>query len=302
MTAIGTVGNMPIPVIANGSGTAQAGAPDSLTLNTLASEIADAYKYMQAHILSGTGAGQERNVVTSRKNLHPYSQSLDNAAWNNAAGNVTVSPNVIAAPDGTMTADQLIETTNNNFHCVYNLASASAGMLCGSVYLKQGTRRYGVAQIYADGATLRYAVLIDLQTGLFVASNSLGSPAGTGYVITDCGNGWYRVALTILSVLGGTAGTIAANSNSATPSAWGSSLPLYAGDGVSGIYAWGIQLETGAAATAYIHTEAAAAVGVAVATPFNPLPDATSVYEIYIAGKTPLGVLLPPAFITGTVG
>lgn len=281
MTAVGTVGNMPIPVIANGSGTAQAGAVSSLTLNTLASAIADAYKYMQVHILSGTGAGQERNVVSSRKNLLKYSQSFDNAAWTKNVG-VTVSPNVAIAPDGTLTADKIIEPATTLEHGLYQNVANAAGMVTVFCYAKAAERNW--VQVF-DGSGAHRA-WFNLATGVVGTVNG-----GATCSMVPAGNGWYQC----IFALSESAGAAYLQCSMAT----GNGVTSYLGDGTSGLYLWGGQVCPDL--VPYIHTEANAAVGVAVDVPWVTQPDATSAYEIYIAGKTPLGVLSQPAFIVGTL-
>lgn len=266
MTAVGTVGNMPIPIIANGSGTAQAGAASSLTLNTLASAISDVYKHMQFHILSGTGAGQERNVVSSRQNLLKYSQTFDNAWWvktSLGSGSIpVVTPNYALAPDGTMTADRVVMALNGG-----NTTGSRSWLTTSDVY------------------NCSAGVFLSIWLKTTGGGNSTINITGGDVSVTGT---WQRFAL--------------------SPSASAGinmRLGLLGGSGTSDsadILYWGAQLEAGSVATEYIQTLANAAVGVAVDVPFNPLPDATSFYELYIAGKTPVGALTQPTFIVGTVG
>lgn len=63
------------------SGTAQAGASRSLTLAASASTVADVYAKKVVSITGGTGAGQQRNVVTSRQNGFRYSPDASNSAY-----------------------------------------------------------------------------------------------------------------------------------------------------------------------------------------------------------------------------
>ena len=65
----------------NQSGTAQAGAASSLTLAASASTTPDAYANMAVRITGGTGAGQERKCLTSRKNGFAYSADASNAVY-----------------------------------------------------------------------------------------------------------------------------------------------------------------------------------------------------------------------------
>lgn len=63
------------------TGTAQAGTARSLTLSSAASITPDAYAGQSITITSGTGVGQQRKVVTSRKNGFAYSADASNAVY-----------------------------------------------------------------------------------------------------------------------------------------------------------------------------------------------------------------------------
>jgi hypothetical protein len=59
-------------------------------------------------------------IEEQRTNLLTYSENFDNAAWGKQS--VTVNANAAIAPDGTLTADKLIESTTNAVHYVYRLS------------------------------------------------------------------------------------------------------------------------------------------------------------------------------------
>ncbi len=259
------------------SGTAQAGAASSLTLNTLASALQDVYSGLGAtvQITSGTGAGQERNVVSSRKNLLRFSQGFGNAVvWTNYR--CTVSLNSATAPDGTTTAAKIIDdlTASNTHRNAQNGSLCATGLVTFSAYVKAA--EYSFAQIdVSDNISGDIFVMINLSTGALTAlgkSGTWGVPTATS---TDVGNGWWRITITAMKNSGSNANINVASSNSST-------TPVHNGNGTSGIYAWGYQLELGLVATPYIHTEANAAVGVAVDVPWTTQPDATSNYLLQL--------------------
>jgi len=66
--------------------------------------------------------------------------------------------------------------------------------------------------------------------------------------MTDAGNGWWRVVLTITAVASGTSYGNSVNLADA------SGTLTYTGDGTSGLYRWGAQLEPGTTATDYVRT------------------------------------------------
>jgi hypothetical protein len=170
------------------------------------------------------------------KNLLKYSQQFDSAAWSKTRS--TVTANATTAPDGTSTADKLSEdTSENNMHSVIQTISAT-GAFVYSFYAKAGERTWCVAAITID-ATGKVAYF-NLSTGVVGAK----SPGITSS-IQSVGDGWYRcivygtgTAITYPSIF------IGEGDNDRT----------YTGDGTSGVYIWGAQLEAGSVARTYYPT------------------------------------------------
>ena len=195
---------------------------------------------------------QPRGILIEelRTNLLRYSSDFTNAVWVNLA--VVVTANNIVAPDGTLTAESLLEDSTNNFHQTSQIVNPVAGTYTASVYAKQAGRRFVTVTpvnqeaAYTDG--VNRTATFDLQTGAI--TQVFGS--GTSATITDAGNGWYRLTCTVTTNNASTSGPTIRLSNSPTPN---SGLG-YADDGTSGIYIWGAQLEAGAFPTSYIPTVA----------------------------------------------
>jgi hypothetical protein len=172
-----------------------------------------------------------------RRNLLTWTEQFDNAAWTKTRS--SISANAAVAPDGTTTADKLVEdTTASNTHqiagAIITLASASTNTV--SIYVKAAERtwcRVANAGVVSGGA------FVNLSTGQF-GTIEAGVTASS---ILDVGNGWYRVSVT--GVLAGTA------SQWAVQSSTGNGNTSYTGDGTSGILLWGAQLELGSVATDY---------------------------------------------------
>ena len=89
-----------------------------------------------------------------------------------------------------------------------------------------------------------FGAYFNLSTGAIGAT-----AAGTTATATPVGNGWYRcsVTATTAATASGSARILLANADNGQ---------TYTGDGYSGIYIWGAQLEAGAFATSYIPTVA----------------------------------------------
>jgi hypothetical protein len=179
-------------------------------------------------------------IEEQRTNLLAYSQDFDNGAWSKTRA--TVAANATTAPDGTITADKLVEDSSaNTSHYLFSTFSASAQTYTFSVYLKDAGRSWAKL-VLSTGSS---GAMFNLATGAKgVVSDGYTSD------ITPAGNGWYRCSVT----------------TTATAATWYAEVDIgeadndigYTGGGTSGIYLWGAQLEAGAFPTSYIPSGGAA--------------------------------------------
>ena len=181
-------------------------------------------------------------IEESRTNLVTYSEQFDNAAWSKT--NSTITANTIVAPDGALTGDKLVEDTANSTHFVQRNATVTftAAANTFSVYLKAGERTWTRLTLL-DGVST-FGAYFNLSTGAIGATSG-----GATATATPVGNGWYRCSITATTAAtaSGSARILLANADNGQ---------TYTGDGYSGIYIWGAQLEVGAFATSYIPTVA----------------------------------------------
>jgi hypothetical protein len=165
-------------------------------------------------------------ITYAPANLLLQSQTFENASWSKIGA--TVTANTTTAPDGTTTADTLVEDTSTGVHIAFQAGSFVAGTTYTiTVFAKAGTRTR-LNMINVGGVT--YEGYFDLLTGTVISS-----PVGTAS-ITAAGNGWYRCQMT------STAGSTASGNVQFRLVSSGTTTS-YTGDGTSGLFIWGAQLE-----------------------------------------------------------
>lgn len=187
-------------------------------------------------------------VEESRANLLTYSEQLNDASW--LLFNTTVATDAITAPDGTLTGDKVVENTVNALHLIRKAGVAVnlGATLSFSFYAQAGGRETCVVYLNDNATTAnRVEATFNLSSETTSSIINAGTFTGATASIKDVGNGWYRCTLsgTATGVMSVGVRVILATG-------------AYLGDGTSGIYLWGAQLEAGAFPTSYIPTEASA--------------------------------------------
>jgi len=172
-----------------------------------------------------------------------YSEAFDNAYWIKPQSSVVSGQ---ASPSGDTNAFKLVEDTSNNLHWLLQpTVLNTSGTFSYSIFAKAGERDY-ISMGNASGALYSF---FDLQNGTVVSSvaNAVGS-------IESFSNGWYRCTVKLT--------TTGAQAIGVFISTDGSTIN-YQGNGTSGIYIYGAQLEQGSYPTSYIPTQGATATRLA---------------------------------------
>ena len=238
-------------------------------------------------------AGQIDEVTYNKtnpvfKNLLTYTESFNAAVWGPNLG--IVVPNAILAPDGKSYAIKLVEridgsTITSNQRIISNKIAVDANTIYTfSIYLKSGGRDY--ARIYFEDSRAtggdgggRVGALLNLASGTITSSYLTGSNALLGSNLQKLDNGWFRFSWTVKTLLSspvnGTSYIIFGMGNTPTSFA-------YIGDGVSGMYFWGIQMEKGSQVTTYQGVDAP---GVLINS--NTTTRLESTGNHYLAGAAP---------------
>jgi hypothetical protein len=192
---------------------------------------------------TATRVNEQGLIEVVPRNLFTYSEQFNDASWVKAG--VSVTTNTTTAPDGTLTADSVIEnsaTATQHRMAKFSISLTSGTTYTISAYVKRGVGSRNV-QFGGSGTGVWIRVYFDLTNG------TVGSQVnGTG-TITNVGDGWYKITATGVCDLTGNNTFFLANTNGTT-----SGSETYNGDGVSSIVWWGAQLESGSSATEYFPT------------------------------------------------
>ena len=231
---------------ASGTGTLVAGVADADGAGVITTPPAEGTGALAAQsaglvsnfALSGSeGTGALVATGSVRTNYSAYSQDL--SQWQN--GNMSLATDAAVAPNGTSTAD-IVTTLGTGSHSTYNPtppATPSDGNYTFSVYVKPGTATWFTVRDVGS-----YSVF-NIVTGALGLSSGIISRN-----IEALPDGWWRCSISVAKVGGsiqfqcGYPASNAASSNHTTA-------------GLS-YHVWGIQVEKGDVATAYIPTEATA--------------------------------------------
>jgi hypothetical protein len=200
----------------------------------------------------------EENLVTSSEELST-SMSVVGATWTTDA---------TTAPDGTTTADLLTESSGNESHRFYRInGTYFAGLLTGqrctlSVYAKPNGKDIIQLNYYsgggAGGGNTEHGQNFDITNGTL--ETSYGIVEGTS-TIQDVGNGWYRCSMTFDVPISTTSSGTSPNVGVwLCESATDTTGRNHQGDGTSGVYFWGMQLERRGEVTTYTTAGSSAVV------------------------------------------
>jgi hypothetical protein len=191
--------------------------------------------------------GRQLLYTTARTNHARNSEDLGAGAIR-----ITVSADAALAPDGTLSADMVSGSSENNSHYIAKSSVASFDIgtqITGSIYVKAGTTdklKFGLggAAFGSPGASSAARAYLDFATMTVTSLN--GATVG----IQNLSDGWYRVWWTASTTAVGVARWLFYMVDPSGNFIW-------AGGGTS-CYAWGAQLETGSIPTSYIPTTATA--------------------------------------------
>jgi hypothetical protein len=218
-----------------------------------------------------------------RTNLNTYSQFISSSTYSYTG--LTIVYGSTTSPDGTQNASKLVEDTSTNQRYINKTSPfGSYGTYVCSFYAKPSGREW----IYFEvGAVYAYA---NIANGTLGSAGSFNAGwAFNNYGIEPWKDGWYRVWITGTWSSGGA--YFAPKIHPATSNG----NFIYTGDGVSGIYVYGIQVEPGSYPTSYIPTTSAT-----VTRPADSTSNATSFQTTGVASNGAWSLILEGSEVTLT--
>ena len=240
------------------------------------------------HVYNGSAWVNEGILHESeaRTNLVTYSNDLNHSTWTKFRVVITQNVSGVTGPDGTQTVDKITPIATNEQHRVWYGVSSTAVGETYSVYAKSAGYDY-IWVGYYENPVYEYAI-VNLTNGAVTSSNA------DNYSVEDVGNGFYRISVT--KTTSGSSRYISISpSPTASPTLDTNSAPVYLGDGTSGVYVYGAQIEAGSTPSSYIPTAGATATRAAetLTVPAANLPYDSTNMSIQIDGKMTGSTLTP---------
>tara|TARA_R100001015_G_C4623448_1_gene181251 strand:+ start:132 stop:1811 length:1680 start_codon:yes stop_codon:yes gene_type:complete len=175
------------------------------------------------------------------------SEDFSNSYWNKS--NCTVQQSTITSPDGLQSSYKLIPDagTGGNRSLGRNLTGLS-NFHTFSFFARAGEYKYAILRTRNNPSVV---VSFDLENGTFNVNQSSALYVTDSAKMENYGNGWYRCSITLDPSQSNTVGQLFP---SVSVGITGNETNDFDGDGISGIYVFGAQLEEQNYSTSYIPT------------------------------------------------
>ena len=196
------------------------------------------------HVYSGSSWVNEGLFIESEARTNLITDSIPDSNWSPIRATISENVSGTVAPDGSQTASKGVESSASGTHRVDFVATLTdTNTYTYSIFAKAAERSMIAMEIGNSSVTGNFA-RFDLSSGSVAAESGTVTSS-----IENFGNGWYRCRVT--AAAGTTDRILIGIFDGATQS--------YAGDGSSGVFLWGAQLEENPTASSHIPTSGASA-------------------------------------------
>ena len=197
------------------------------------------------HVHNGSSFVNEGLLIESEARTNLVAYSIPNATnWSPIRATISENVSETVAPDGSQTASKGIENTASGTHRIdFVVTLTDTNTYTYSIFAKAAERSMIAMEIGNSAVTGNFA-RFDLSSGSVAAEGGTVTSS-----IENFGNGWYRCRVT--AAAGTTDRILIGIFDGASQS--------YTGDGSSGVFLWGAQLEENPTPSSYIPTTGATA-------------------------------------------
>ena len=213
----------------------RSGSATRINSQGLIETVASGVSRLNYPMIDGVVKGCPSHLLEpERRNHIQYSEDFSQGYWTKNGASITSNSTI--SPDGSLNADLVTEDTSNGFHRIY-IITDKTGSHSYSFFIKtNGVKWVGLGA--GNTSSLGVLSYFDIVNG--IAETPLIGSSSIEYY----GDGWYKCTVTGIGNGAGTSLNLyLAQSN------LGNS---YQGDGTSGVYIYGAQLEEGSYPTSYI--------------------------------------------------
>ncbi len=211
----------------------RSGSATRINSQGLIETVANGVSRLNYPLIDGKVVGCPSHLLEpERLQLIRYSEDFSQSAFYDLSNDVTIENSSIISPKGIIGVQELRENSDNDDHLIKSVNTFTEADCSFSIFAKyKGNDR----NIKLSLGTGKYASF-DLQNGTY-----FDVQAATVAEIEEYPNGWYRCVIN---------GNISASKLNII--LLNNTTETYQGDGASGVYIWGAQLEQGSYPTSYI--------------------------------------------------